>query len=71
LRRRGSKSDDKPWTSGLDFVKQPPPAYLNFVCVGALVQPSLPARLEFEMLDRVGHVNVPAVDARFRQRSVQ
>ena len=30
LRRRSPKSDDKPWTYGLDFVKEPSPANLNF-----------------------------------------
>jgi len=35
------------------------------------VQPPLPARLELEMLDRIGHVNAPAIDAGLLERLVQ
>jgi hypothetical protein len=71
LRRRCSECDDEPWAYGLDLVKQPPSAYLNFAGVRALVQPSLAARLELEMLDGVGHINAPAIDPRLRERLVQ
>jgi hypothetical protein len=63
LRRRGSKSDDKLRTYGPDFVKQPPPTYLDFTCVGALMQQSLTARLEFEMLDRIGQARLRSTPA--------
>ena len=35
------------------------------------MQPPLPARLELEMLDRIGHVNAPAIDAGLLERLVQ
>lgn len=41
LRRGYSEGGDEPWAYGLDLVKQPPSAYLNFAGVGAFVQPSL------------------------------
>ena len=71
LRRGCSKSDDKPWAYGLDLFKEPAPANLDFAGVGALMQPSLAARLKLEMLDRIGHINAPAVNARFRERPVE
>ena len=71
LRRGRAEGDDKPWTYDLDFVEQPSPAYLDLAGVGALMQPSLAARLKLEMLDRIGHVNASAVDARLRERLVQ
>jgi hypothetical protein len=67
----GSKSDDELRTYGFDFVNQPPPAYLNFARVWAFVEPSLTARLEFEMLDGIGSISARAVDARVAQRSIQ
>jgi hypothetical protein len=63
MRGRGPKSDDKPWTYGLDFIKQPPPAYPDFACVGALMQPPLTARFELEMLDRIGDISALAVNS--------
>ena len=71
LRRGYSEGDDEPWAYGLDLVKQPLSAYLNFAGVRAFVQPSLAARLELEMLDGVGHINTPAIDPRLRERPVQ
>ena len=53
LCRGYSEGDDEPWAYGLDLVKQPLSAYLNFAGVRAFVQPSLAARLELEMLDGV------------------
>ena len=70
LCRGYSEGDDEPWAYGLDLVKQPPSAYLNFAGVRAFVQPSLAARLELEMLDGVGHINTPAIDPRLRERPV-
>ena len=49
LRRGCSKSDDKPWAYGLDLFKEPAPANLDFAGVGALMQPSLAARLKLDM----------------------
>src|SRR5580698_9736562 len=71
LRRRRAEGDDKPWPYDLDLVEQPPPAYLDLAGVGAFVQSPLAPRLKLEMLDRVGHVNAGAVDARFHERPVQ
>ena len=71
LRSGRSKGDDKSGVDRFDFVKQPTPAYLDLASVGTLVQPSLAARLELEMLDRIGHVNALAVHARLDQRLVQ
>jgi hypothetical protein len=60
-----------PWYYGLgaygvDFVQQPSLAYLDFACVGALVHPSLAARLKLEMLDHAGHVNTASIRAKMR-----
>jgi hypothetical protein len=61
------EGDDESWTDGVDFLREPAPAYLDLACVGALMQPSLAARLELE----IRHINAPAIDVRLRKGSVQ
>jgi hypothetical protein len=42
LCRGYSEGDDEPWAYGLDLVKQPPSAYLNFAAFGRLCSRRLP-----------------------------
>src|SRR5438270_9885931 len=49
----------------------PPPAGLDFSCIGLVVNAPLAARDEFEMLDGIGDVNGRPVDARLLERGVE
>jgi hypothetical protein len=71
LRRGRSESDDELRPYRLDFAGEPPFANLDLAGVRALVQPALAARLKFEMLDRVGHVDSPPIDAGILERLIQ
>lgn len=71
LRSRRSKGHDKPQVDPFDFFPQPPSAYLDLTGVWPLVQSPLASRLEFEMLDRVGHGDALAVDACLYERAVE
>src|SRR5262245_26942977 len=68
--RRAERHDE----SGLDRLAldlAPPAAVLDLEGIGFLVQSSLAAWLEFEMLDRIGDEDRLAVQPRFRNRAVE
>ena len=72
LRRGGAEGDNQVRGKNGQLGLEPGPAGGNFAGIRLLVQAALAfRRLEFEVLDRIGHIDVPAVDAGFLQRSVE
>ena len=55
----------------LQLPKQPGPARLDLAAGRRLVDAALPRSLELEVLDGVGHEDVPARDLRLRERPVE
>src|SRR5437762_6366071 len=70
-RRRGAKRHDERRPDEVDFGLEPPAAGLNLAAVGPLMQALLAARLEFEMLDRIGDIGLAAIDAGIGQGAVE
>src|SRR5687767_5342581 len=64
LGRGGSESDDDLRFERFEFGVEPWPAGGDFPCAGLFVESPLSCGLPFEMLDRVGHVHVTAIDSR-------
>jgi len=63
LRRSGSQQYHYLRLNRIDLHIQPGPASADFQCVGLLVQAAFTARLPFEMLHDVGHVDVISINA--------
>ncbi len=71
LRGAGAKHDDDLWRDQREFAFEPRRAGANFADIRLLVQAALAARLEFEVLHRIGDVGAAAVEAGFRQRAIE
>src|SRR5258705_12701863 len=71
LSRRRAKAHDRPRLDELDLDVEPRPAGGDLAGPRLLVNPALAARLPFEMLDHVRHVNALAVDAGFFERPIE
>src|SRR4051794_21597000 len=67
---RAERHDDLGFDQG-DFLVQPPSAGLDLASIRFLMDSALAARLEFEMLHRIGDIDVRAVDAGFFERRVE
>src|SRR5260221_11536400 len=63
LRRSGSQQYHYLRLNSIDLRIQPGPESADFQCVGLLVQAAFTARLPFEMLHDVGHVDVISINA--------
>ena len=71
LRRRGAKRDDKLRPCDGELTVEPPAAPLHLIAIRLPVDTLLAARLEFEMLDRVGNKNRGAVEAGLHDGAVE
>lgn len=71
LCRGGTQTDDELWLDRFDLGFQPWPAGGDFATGGLGMDAPHPARLKFEMLDRVRHVRHLAVDSRLFERLVK
>src|SRR5262249_35495338 len=70
-RSADAEGDKKFGFDDLAFEVEPPFATFDLVLIGTLVQTTLAARLELEVLHRVGDESVIAVDAGLSQRAVK
>ena len=71
LRSRRAQTNKQSRPNDLKLGFEPRPAGRNLARVRFLVDAALPARLPFEVLHRVGDVNLIAIDSRFFQRPVE
>ena len=71
LRSGCPESDDHLWVDDHQFGLQPRAARCDLIRGRSLVDAPLPSRLELEVLDHVGDVDVVAIDPRFIQGLVE
>ena len=71
LRRRRAQADDRARLHGLDLGQEPGHAGADLGGVRLRVDAALAARLPLEVLDRVGHVDGAAIDARLLEAAVE
>src|SRR3546814_1573704 len=68
---RCSKRNGQRGTDDCPLLVQPPSAGFDFTGIGLGMQPSLAPLFEFEMLDRIGDIDLRPVDSRLAERSVE
>src|SRR5262249_32428825 len=71
FRRRRPEADEDLGPDHVELLEEPRPARLHLAARRRLVDAPLGRSLELEVLDRVGHEDVPASDLRSRERLVQ
>src|SRR6476620_2818934 len=67
----GAERDRHRRTDQLALLLDPPAARSDLAGVGLVVDPSLPARNEFEMLNGIGDVNARAIDSSLFERGIE
>src|SRR3546814_20988136 len=68
---RCSKRNGKRGTDDCPLLVQPPSAGLDFTGIGLGMQPSLAPLFQFEMIDRLGYIDLRPVDSRSSSRRVK
>src|SRR3546814_20662428 len=68
---RCSKRNGQRGTDDCPLLVQPPSAGFDFTGIGLGMQPSLAPLFAFEMLDRIGDIDLRPVDSRLAERSVE
>jgi hypothetical protein len=71
MRRRRAQRDDQAGSNDRDLAVEPPAALPHFILIGPFMQPTLAARFVFEMFDRVGDVDLVAVETGFIQGAIE
>src|SRR6476660_6574598 len=70
LRRRGAERDDESRLDRFELALHPPFARLDLARIGLGMNAPFAARLEFEMFDGVGDIDLGALDACVFQRTI-
>ncbi len=71
LGRGRAEADESFWPNDTQFRFHPGPAGGDITRIWLLMNAAFPARLPFEVLDRVRHVNRVAIDPRVFQRAIE